>query len=124
MKWDLKGLSFREFIGFKTGTFPESVSYQDLLSKRAAIGAELSGKFDILPLFREYLRTGYYPFWKEGADDYWAKMQNVLDKILYEDIPSAFSVRPPGIQQMKRLLTYGTRRISAYLAVGGFQFRP
>jgi predicted AAA+ superfamily ATPase len=37
--------------------------------------------------------------------DYWPKLQNVLDKILYEDIPTAFSVRPPGVQQMKRILS-------------------
>ncbi len=104
VKWDMKGLSFREFIGFKTGTFPAPVTYSEVLVSHVAIAAELSREINILPLFREYLKIGYYPFWREGVEDYWAKLQNVLDKILYEDIPSAFSVRPPGVQQMKRLL--------------------
>lgn len=104
VKWDMKGLSFREFIGFKTGAFLPPVAYSELLAKHVSIAVDISRQVDILPLFREYLRIGYYPFWREGAGDYWAKLQNVLDKILYEDIPSVFSVRPPGVQQMKRLL--------------------
>jgi predicted AAA+ superfamily ATPase len=105
VKHEMKGLSFREFIGFKTGHFFAQVSYEELLQNHVEIAADLAGQGNILALFREYLRSGYYPFWLEGLDDYWPKLQNVLDKILYEDIPTAFSVRPPGVQQMKRLLS-------------------
>jgi len=105
VKLEMKGLSFREFIGFKTGLFPQTVTYDDLLKDHVQIASDLASQSNILALFREYLRSGYYPFWLEGLDDYWPKLQNVLDKILYEDITTAFSVRPPGIQQMKRLLS-------------------
>ncbi|MBT7066824.1 MAG: ATP-binding protein [Verrucomicrobia bacterium] len=105
VKHEMKCLSFREFIGFKTGSFPAAVAYEQLLQDHVQIAADLAGQGNILALFREYLRSGYYPFWLEGLDDYWPKLQNVLDKILYEDIPTAFSVRPPGVQQMKRLLS-------------------
>jgi len=105
VKREMKGLSFREFIGFKTGHFPQTISYGELLADHVRLAADLAGTANILALFREYLRIGYYPFWLEGLNDYWPKLQNVLDKILYEDIPTAFSVRPPGIQQMKRLLS-------------------
>ncbi len=104
VKREMMGLSFREFIGFKTGQFPPPISYEQLQDDHVGVAADLAGRRNILPLFREYIRTGYYPFWLEGVDDYWSKVQNVLDKILYEDIPSAFSVRPPGVQQLKRLL--------------------
>jgi predicted AAA+ superfamily ATPase len=101
----MKGLSFREFIGFKTGRLPPPVSYEQMTRDHVRLAAGLAQEGNILALFREYLRTGYYPFWREGLNDYGPKLQNVLDKILYEDIPTAFSVRPPGVQQMKRLLS-------------------
>jgi predicted AAA+ superfamily ATPase len=104
VKCDMKGLSFREYIGFKTGNFPETISFDDMLNRHVQIAATINSAIDPLPLFREYLKTGYYPFWMEGIDEYWAKLQNVINKVLYEDIPSSFSIRPPGIQQMKRLL--------------------
>lgn len=104
VKHEMKGLSFREFIGFKTGDFPEPFAYNDLLRNHGRLSADIAARMNVIPLFREYLRTGYYPFWREGMDDYWSKLQNVLDKVLYEDIPAAFSVRPPGVQQLKRLL--------------------
>ena len=105
VKHEMRGLSFREFIGFKTGRFPAPVSYEQLLRDHVQIAADIAGGVNIPALFREYLRSGYYPFWLEGLDDYWPKLQNVLDKILYEDIPTAFSVSPPGVRQMKRLLS-------------------
>ena len=105
VKHEMKGLSFREFTGFKSGRFPAAVSYKQLLGEHVQIAADFAGESNILALFREYLRFGYYPFWLEGVNDFWPKLQNVLDKILYEDIPTAFSVRPPGVQQMKRLLS-------------------
>lgn len=102
---EMKGLSFREFIGFKTGRFQPTISYQQMREDHVGLAAEIAGDVNILALFREYLRTGYYPIWLEGFGDYWSKLQNVLDKILYEDIPTMFSVRPPGVRQMKRLLS-------------------
>ena len=105
VKHEMKGLSFREFIGFKTGSFPSVISYEQLLDEHVRLSADISAKMNVMALFREYLRIGYYPFWLEGISDYWSKIHNVLDKILYEDIPTAFSVRPPGVQQMKRLLS-------------------
>lgn len=114
VKLEMRGLSFREFIGFKTGQFPPPVTYEQMTRDHVRLAAGLAREGNILALFREYLRTGYYPFWMEGLNDYWTKLQNVLDKILYEDIPTSFSVRPPGVQQMKRLL-------SIFATAGPFQ---
>jgi len=102
--YSLKGLSFREFLNFKVKTDFASVGFDDMLARHVEIAAHIAGAIKVFPLFREYLRTGYYPFWFEGQDEYWQKLQNVLDKIIYEDLPSVFPIRHGGILQLKRFL--------------------
>jgi hypothetical protein len=50
---------------------------------------------NVIPLFREYVRRGYYPFWREGMDEYWAKLQNVLDKAREMSLSSAADLCDP-----------------------------
>ena len=69
VKREMKGLSFREFLGFKTGRFPAPISYEQMTGDHVRVAAELAGEGNILALFREYLRTGYYPFEYELAKD-------------------------------------------------------
>ena len=104
VRYSLKGLSFREFILFKIGVAIPSVSLPELLANHTKMSSSILEQVKVFPLFKEYLATGYYPFWLEGLEEYWTKLQNVLDKIIYEDIPSLFDIRHRGIQQIRRLL--------------------
>ena len=104
VRYSMKGLSFREFILFKTGLNIPAIPLSEILSNHTELSSSILAQAKVFPLFKEYLATGYYPFWLEGTDEYWAKLQNVLDKIIYEDIPSLFDIRHRGIQQIRRLL--------------------
>lgn len=102
--YNLPGLSFREFIAMKTETDVPHYDISDLLKNYGKISTELSSHFEIFPLFREYLQYGYYPFWLEGKNEYYQKLDNIINKILYEDIPSAFPIKFEAIRQLKRFL--------------------
>jgi len=80
--YDMQGLSFREYLelfhGIKTPvrTFQQIVSGENL---------EIEGLEHPLPLFRDYLRCGYYPFAKEGA--FFTRLEQVITQTSEYDIP-------------------------------------
>jgi hypothetical protein len=102
--YTLQGLSFREFILFKTGHASSALSINDILEKHTEIATEINNNINVFPLFREYIQSGYYPFWQEGKDEYPIKIENIINKILYEDIPSAYPIKYDAIRQLKRFL--------------------
>ena len=60
--YEMKGLSFREFLAFEGVLDIPPVDFGKLLSGHRKIAADIVGKVKILPLFERYLREGYYPF--------------------------------------------------------------
>lgn len=82
VQYDMQGLSFREYLelfhGIKTPvrTFREIVEGKNL---------EIAGLEHPLPLFRDYLRSGYYPFSKEGA--FFTRLEQVITQTTEYDIP-------------------------------------
>ncbi len=102
--YSLSGLSFREFISLKKEIIYPSFSITDILKNHSKIAAEITDRVNIHPFFREYLQSGYYPFWIEGKAEYPQKIENIINKIFYEDIPSSFPIKYDAIRQLKRLL--------------------
>ena len=62
------------------------------------------GNRKILNLFQKYLTYGYFPYYMEGIETYQSKLQNSLNKILYEDIPSSYELKSSSIQYLKKII--------------------
>jgi hypothetical protein len=58
----------------------------------------------ILGHFKNYLEYGIYPFFLEGIEDYLSKLLNVLEKVLYEDIPTVTGIKTGNVPVLKRML--------------------
>lgn len=100
----LPGMSFREYLRLACGLEFEPLSLKDVLRSHGAIAAGILEKGPVLGRFKEYLDHGVYPFFLEGIDVYHHKLSNVIEKVLYEDIPAVMEVRPSSIPVLKRLL--------------------
>ena len=100
----LPGLSFREYLYFANGLEFAPASLPELLKNHPTIAAGILSKGPILGRFKEYLDHGVYPFFMEGVDVYHLKLSNVIEKVLYEDIPSATGTRTASIPVLKRIL--------------------
>lgn len=99
----LFGLSFREFIYLsKDQHFPPH-TLPDILKNHVQIAEEL-GPIKPLKLFKEYLVHGYYPFFLEGLEDYLLKLNNVIEKVIFEDIAVVFNLRQTTLPILKKLL--------------------
>lgn len=100
----LPGLSFREFFHLNHGLKFDSLGLERILDEHQALAAEISDKTDVLNIFGEYLRVGYYPYFKEGIRSYPQKLRQAtnlaieVDIALYEDL-NALTVR-----NMKKLI--------------------
>ncbi len=102
----LNGLSFREFVLFKTGKAPKAFGLDELLSQGPEISRELSAIPRVRGLFEEYLRVGYYPFYFEDPETYYSRILNIIDKTIFEDIANFFSLSTTKLPLFKRLLVY------------------
>ena len=102
--YNLKGLSFREFLSYEgVAEFP-SVALDDLLKNHRRIALDVCGKVKVLPLFSRYLKEGYYPFYKANAGHFAEKLAEVVNAVLYVDLPAVEGVTPPTVQKARKML--------------------
>jgi predicted AAA+ superfamily ATPase len=100
----LFGLSFREFLEFEGIKKLSAVSLDDLLKNHVSIATEIIRDIKILPLFRQYLQTGYFPYYKEDLPSYHLRLLNTVNAVLETDLPAVEQIEYVSIQKLKRLL--------------------
>ena len=95
----LQGLSFREYLELfhQIHTPPRSLS--DILSHQVQLPPTLEHP---LPLFRDYLHRGYYPFALE--DHLPMRLQQVVQHTLEVDIPQYADMKASTARKLKHLL--------------------
>ena len=100
----LHGLSFREFIELSKGIKLSSFTLEEILNGHIDIAYELLEKFNLTLLFREYLKSGYYPFYFEDKEDYLLRLNETINTVIEVDIPSIFPIEYASIQNLKKLV--------------------
>lgn len=53
----------------------------------AEISAMINNKCKPLQLFNEYLKYSYYPFFIEGENDYYSRIDNIVNLIIDVELP-------------------------------------
>lgn len=96
--YKMQGLSFREYLDFFHDIKSDIVSFEDILNDKVV----LKNVTHPLPLFREYLQTGYYPFSKEGA--YFARLEQIISQTTEFDIPQFAKMSLTTGRKLHRLL--------------------
>lgn len=102
--YELPGLSFREFLKFEGVLVWDPVSLETLLSDHLVIAREITKKVKILPLFERYFKSGYYPFYLEGAAKYEDRIRQVVNQTLDSDWPSVEDVTAETIRKARKML--------------------
>lgn len=97
-RYVLQGLSFREYLAISHSIEVRAYSLDEIVSHEAIV----PGLAHPLPLFREYLRRGYYPF---GVDaDFDIELGQVITRTLEVDIPQFASLSSSMGTKLKRLM--------------------
>jgi predicted AAA+ superfamily ATPase len=97
----LLGLSFREYLHFAHNIQLPQLDLANILQNHVAIASRFDQVFEH---FKEYLEHGYYPFFLEGLEDYFSKLTNVIEKVLFEDIAMIYNLRQTTLTILKKIL--------------------
>ncbi len=101
----LAGLSFREYLSFYHRLNFEKITLTDLLSNANEISTALTHQFKPLPLFKTYLRNGYFPFAKNIETESIApRLIRIINTVLESDLAYVQDYSASNIAKIKRLL--------------------
>ena len=98
LMFHMQGLSFREYLKLSKNVDFPVYSLEEILNHKV----ELPLDFHPLPLFREYLAKGYYPF--SHLPGYELRLQQVMTQTLEVDIPQYAGMNVSTSRKLARLL--------------------
>ncbi len=101
--YEVKGMSFREFLELKHNISLPFYSLETLLEQHVDIAYALLENFS-LSEFDDYLHNGYYPFYFDRFANYKLKLAETINTVLEVDIPSIFNIEYQNIRSLKKLL--------------------
>ena len=93
------GLSFREWLKMMKGIDVKELSFEEILAGRIEFPYDSQRP---LPLFKEYLERGYYPFCREI--DYLSRLNAVVDQSIDTDIPQFAGLSVGVMRKLKQLM--------------------
>ena len=102
--YELKGMSFREFLKYENELELPVYKLNDLLKEHRIIASEIISKIKILPELSKYLEYGYYPYYKENIATYPVQLEQSINKTLMEDLPAIENIEYATILKIKKLL--------------------
>ena len=98
LMYEMQGLSFREFLNLRLGLDIKPYTLKQIVDNKVVIN-EIDHP---LPLFREYLAKGYYPFSSEyGFDN---RIYQIVAQTLDVDIPQYADMKIATSRKLKQLL--------------------
>ena len=104
---ELSKLSFKEYFEIKNSVILSSYSFDEILNNHVHISYSLIQKYPSLYReFKEYLQVGCYPFFTSSntQENYYLKVHNAIEKIIYEDIPSTNKIKFENLDVFKKLM--------------------
>ncbi|GHV30471.1 ATPase AAA [Bacteroidia bacterium] len=100
----LAGMSFREYLKMEHKLDFQKISLENILSNHVEISSAIIEKIKPLPAFNNYLKMGYYPYYKEDKNAYHLKLANTINLILESDLPAVENIESYSIANIKKLL--------------------
>ena len=102
--YNLKGLSFREFLEFESVLKASPVRLEDVLTGHRRMAGDFCDKVKILPLFERYLVSGYYPIYRSVSAQFAERLTAIVSNVLDIDFPAVEDVELATVRKTKRML--------------------
>lgn len=102
--FDMQGLSFRQFAELKHNITLPCITLRDILFKGNEVIASISQEISPYPLFREYLRSGYYPFFTEGDKWFYDRLMAIVRVVVEIDLLFVQNIDIQNIRKIYKLL--------------------
>jgi hypothetical protein len=102
--YNMEGLSFREYLKLENIADLQVFTLEDILQNHFKIATEITSKVKVLQHFEHYLKSGYYPFYREEGDGFYDRLQQVVETIVSNEIPSVSNIEYDSVYKTKQLL--------------------
>ena len=105
--YHMYGQSLREYSVHMGLEKMPVVAFEDVLNNHFAVSSGIVSKHKVLPLFEQYLESGYYPFIQETADivSYRNRIGRMINMAIDEDILAVEDLSYETLLKTKRLLS-------------------
>ena len=104
VSYNLKELSFREFIMLDSSIEFSVVTFDDILQNHNQIATQILQKIKPLEHFNKYLKVGVYPYFIESEENYNQKLLNTINLIIEIDINAVEDLNYETLVKLKKLL--------------------
>ena len=104
VSYNLKELSFREFIALDLELELPKFSFEEILENHNQIASNLLSQIKPLQLFSKYLKIGAYPYFKENEANYNQKLLNTINLIIEIDVNAVEDLNYETLVKLKKLL--------------------
>lgn len=103
--YELRGLSFREYLNFTGGYGFSPVRLDELLTRHTTIAPRIASKVRVVAEFERYLKKGYYPFFMDTSDaTYSQRVERIVLTVIETDIPAVTDIEYETRLKLKKLL--------------------
>jgi len=102
--YHLQGLTFREYLQFDKKLSIQALDLETILACHHEISADLSEQFSFEKDFKNYLKNGYFPFYKENKALYSQKLMETINLVIDIDIAPFEELNYTTVRTMKKLL--------------------
>ncbi|WP_114751541.1 ATP-binding protein [Pleomorphovibrio marinus] len=103
--YELPGLSFREYLNLEKGMKITAISWSELVDSPNDIASEIVRQVQPLPIFKDYLKYGYFPFFREGnPDDIPVRLSQTINTVVDTDLALIQGYSPGMAFKVKKLL--------------------
>ena len=103
--YSLNGLSFREFLELKHQQVFPAWPLNEMIQQSGKICPLINSRIKPVGLFEDYLKSGYYPFFKEAEKSYYQRIIQVVNQILENDLPAVERIEYQAVYKLRTLLS-------------------
>jgi predicted AAA+ superfamily ATPase len=104
LSYSMQGLSFREYLNVHLGKAFDVFTLDQILHHHAAISQEVLHQCKPLRHFSDYLRLGYFPFFREDPIHFHSRLEEVARFILEVELPLLRGTDVANTHKLKQLL--------------------
>jgi uncharacterized protein len=103
--YELNGLSFREFVQIESGKKLPVFSLSQILEDPNVAIAKIKKEIVPLAYWDDYIKYGYFPFYKENIQQYYNRLMNIINVSIEMDLVQCKPIDTKHLFKIKRLLS-------------------
>lgn len=101
---NIQGLSYREYLMFEYDVNFPQLELSQILNNHQELSSSIKDQIPNETAFKNYLENGYYPFYLEGKQSYFGKLQQTTHLVIDTDIAPFESLNYSTVRTLKKLL--------------------